>query len=39
MWILSFIGQVLYGYKASYPEYWDEDWTQQRIAEASKKNA
>ncbi|KAK3701900.1 hypothetical protein LTR37_015211 [Vermiconidia calcicola] len=35
--LLAFIGRVLYGYKGSYPEYYDPAISRKRIAEGSKK--
>ncbi len=39
MWVFAFIAKYLYGYKSSYPEYWDEEVFKKRIAPESKKSA
>jgi len=39
MWTFAFIGLYVYGYKSSYPEYFDEELFQKRIAGSGKKSA
>ncbi|KAK5166320.1 uncharacterized protein LTR77_008581 [Saxophila tyrrhenica] len=39
MWMFAFIGRFVYGYKSTYPEYWDEEYIRTRIGEESKKAA
>ncbi len=38
MWTFALIGRWLYGYKASYPEYIDEELARERVAPGSKED-
>lgn len=38
MWIFAFVGYVVFGYRSTYPEYWDEEYVRNRIANDTKKD-